>query len=445
MRLPSSPMYKVDRCNTVTLKFYLETYGCSLNTADSDIIVGRLQKLDAERVQEIHDADLIILNSCGVKEPTEDRIIHRLEELSKETSPVVVAGCLPRISLSRIERAIPDYAAILGPQSIESLASVVPRILSGERGIQHLDSDEVSKLKWFEGPPDSVICTVPICEGCLGNCAYCAVRFARGQVRSYSVDDIHRVIERCTHLGYKEIRLTSQDAAVFGSDTGETLASLLDDVGQIEGTHKFRLGMFNPNLVLDSIDDILEAMESPRFFKFFHIPLQTGSDSVLKAMKRRYTVAEWEMIVGRIRERFSDATIATDIIAGFPGENDSDFEQTLDVIRMIRPSVVNISKYGDRPGTLASKSKNKVNTDTKKNRSRALTILVNDILRESNESWVGWSGPIILTEKGSKGGIVGRNESYKTVIIQEEKNLGSTVNVEITSAERTHLNGEIKL
>jgi MiaB-like tRNA modifying enzyme len=429
----------------VTLRFYLETYGCSLNTADSDIIVGRLQDLDAERVQEIRDADLIILNSCGVKEPTEDRIIHRLEELSRETSPVVVAGCLPRISLSRIERAIPDYAALLGPQSIESLATIVPRVLGGERGIQHLDSDEVSKLKWFEGPPNSVICTVPICEGCLGNCAYCAVKFARGQVRSHSINDIHRVIDRCVHLGYKEIRLTSQDAAVFGSDTGETLASLLDDVGQIEGTHRFRLGMFNPNLVLDSIDDILRAMDSPRFFKFFHIPLQTGSDSVLETMKRRYTLAEWEKIVSRVRDRFSDATIATDIIVGFPSENDSDFEQTLDVIRRIRPSVVNISKYGDRPGTLASKSRDKVNTDTKKNRSRTLTTLINDILTESSESWVGWSGPIILTEKGSKGGIVGRNESYKTVIVQDEMTLGSTVDVEITSAERTHLIGEIKL
>lgn len=428
----------------MNLRFYLETYGCSLNTADSDIIVGRLHELKAERVQEIEDADLIILNSCGVKEPTEDRIIHRLGELAREKTPVVVTGCLPRISLTRVERAIPEYAAILGPQSIEFLATVVPRVLEGERGILHLGSDEVSKLKWFAGPPESVICTVPICEGCLGNCAYCAVKFARGQVRSHSIEDIHRVIERCAHLGYQEIRLTSQDAAVYGSDTGETLASLLHNVGQIEGTHKFRLGMFNPNLVLDSIDDILQAMDNPRFFKFFHIPLQTGSDNVLRAMKRRYTVAEWEGVVRKIRGRFSDATIATDIIVGFPSESDSDFEQTLDLIREIRPSVVNISKYGDRPGTLASKSKDKVKTDTKKQRSRTLTSLVNEILTESNVSWVGWSGPIILTEKGSKGGLVGRNESYKTVIVHDEVSLGSIVAIEITSAEKTHLNGIIR-
>lgn len=429
----------------MTHRFYLETYGCSLNTADSDIIVGRLQELEVKRIQEIENADLIILNSCGVKEPTEDKIIHRLEELAREKTPVVIAGCLPRISLARVERAIPEYAAILGPQSIESLASVVLRVIAGERGIQHLDSDEVSKLKWFAGPPKSVICTVPICEGCLGNCTYCAVKFARGKVRSHSIKDIEQVIERCVHLGYQEIRLTSQDAAVYGSDTGETLASLLHGVRQIEGTHKFRLGMFNPNLVLDSIDRILQAMDSPRFFKFFHIPLQTGSDNVLRAMKRLYTVAEWEGVVRKVRDRFNDATIATDIIVGFPDESDSDFEQTLEVIRRIRPSVINISKYGDRPGTLASNSKDKVNTHTKKQRSRALTTLVNEILTETNESWVGWSGSIMLTEKGSKGGLVGRNESYKTVIVHDEANLGATVDVEITSAKRTHLNGRIKL
>jgi MiaB-like tRNA modifying enzyme len=435
-------MYKVG--SNVTLRFYLETYGCSLNTADSDIIVGRLKELKVNRVHDIDDADLIILNSCGVKEPTEDRIIHRLRELSKETSPVVVTGCLPRISLSRIERAIPNYAAILGPQSIESLTAVVNRVLDGERGIRHLDTDESSKLKWFEGPPDSVICTVPICEGCLGSCTYCAVKFARGQVRSHSITDIHRVIERCVHLGYKEIRLTSQDAAVYGSDTDETLANLLEDVGKIEGDHKFRLGMFNPNLVLDSIDDILQVMDRPHFFKFFHIPLQTGSDSLLQAMNRQYTVAEWERVVGTVRKRINNPTIATDIIVGFPGEQDSDFEHTLDVIQRVRPSVVNISKYGDRPRTLASRSQDKVNTDTKKNRSRVLTKLVNEILRETNESWVGWSGPIILTEKGSKGGLVGRNESYKTVIVQEDLDLGSTIEVKIISAERTHLHGEIR-
>ena len=263
------------------LKYYLETYGCSLNSADSDIIVGRLKEISGQRVSDIGDAELILLNTCGVKEPTEDKIIHRLEELSQKSTPIVVTGCLPKISLERVENAIPGYAALLGPQSVETLASIIPRIIEGERGIRHIESDGAYKLKWFAGPPNSVICTVPICEGCLGSCAYCAVKFARGKVRSYAIDDLHQKIERCVHLGYREIRLTSQDAAVYGSDTGDTLAGLMQALGSIEGSHKFRLGMFNPNIVMSSIKDLLESMDNEHFFKFFHIPLQSGSDRLL--------------------------------------------------------------------------------------------------------------------------------------------------------------------
>ncbi|MFW9802438.1 MAG: tRNA (N(6)-L-threonylcarbamoyladenosine(37)-C(2))-methylthiotransferase [Candidatus Thorarchaeota archaeon] len=419
--------------------FYLETYGCSLNKADSDLIVSRLGGLGAEQTSDIEVADLIVLNTCGVKEPTEDRIIHRLEELGNQPVPVIVAGCLPRISIDRIQRAIPSFAALLGPQSLDTLGNVVNRVLKGERGIVHLDSDSESKLRFFEEPPDSVICTIPICEGCLGSCAYCAVRFARRNVRSYSISEIHNVVERCVHVGYGEIRLTSQDAGVFGHDTGETLVGLLRNLDQIDGNHRFRLGMFNPNLVLDTIDDLISVMESEHFFKFFHVPLQTGSDGLLTAMGRKYTVAEWTEIVSKVRGGIPRATIATDIIVGFPGETASDFEDTIDLLRRMRPEVVNISKYGDRPGTAASRANNKVDTLVKKERSRKLSSIVSDSVTDLNASWVGWTGEVIATEAGPRGGIVCRNFAYKPIILLEEVTLGSTINVEITSSERTHL------
>ncbi len=427
----------------MVLKYYLETYGCSLNTADSDIIVGRLEAIEGQRVNDIREAQLILLNTCGVKEPTEDKIIHRLEELGQNNIPIIVTGCLPKISPNRIEQAIPEYAALLGPQSIDTLASIVPRILHGARGIRQIESDNAYKLKWLAGPPDSVICTIPICEGCLGSCAYCAVKFARGKVRSYSISGIHRIIERCVHLGYREIRLTSQDAAVFGSDTGETLTGLLQSIATIEGNHKFRLGMFNPNIVMSSINDLLESMKDDHFFKFFHIPLQSGSDKILKTMKRRYIASDWVNIVERVRKRFKNPTIATDIIVGFPGENETDFKETIELIQSVRPSVLNISKYGDRPNTLASQSNEKVDTTVKKNRSRTLTKVANEITIESNEAWVGWSGPIMITEKGSKGGMLGRNESYKIVVVHKDLKPGTIVDVEITSSERTRLNGKV--
>jgi len=425
------------------IHFYLETYGCSLNSADSDIIIGRLREIDAQPVEGIEQAEIIILNTCGVKEPTEDRIIHRLEELSRSSKPIIVTGCLPKISLTRIEKAIPNYAAILGPQAIESLTDLVPRIMVGARGIIHLEPTDVSKLKWLVAPSESVICTIPICEGCLGNCTYCAVKFARGQVRSHSERDICQAVAKCTRAGYREIRITSQDLGAYGVDINSNLVTLLQKVDEIEGPHKFRLGMFNPNLVTKSIGELLQVMKSNHFFKFFHIPLQSGSNSVLKAMGRLYTLEDWESIINTIRESFNDATIATDIIVGFPGESKDDFDLTLDVIRRTRPSVVNISKYGDRPDTLASKSKNKVETSTKKQRSRRLTMLVNRILLEENKSWVGWSGPAIVTEKGSRSGLLCRNSSYKSIIVHDELHLGSIVNVQVIDAARTHLIGEI--
>jgi threonylcarbamoyladenosine tRNA methylthiotransferase CDKAL1 len=427
----------------MTIKFYLETYGCSLNSADSDVIVGTLASINGDRVETIDAADLIILNTCGVKEPTEDRIISRLEKLSSGTTPVIIAGCLPKISLKRVERALPAYAAIIGPQSIESLSDIIPRILGGEVGIVHLDSNDVSKLKWLEGPPNSVICTIPICEGCLGSCAYCAVRFARGVVKSHSKRDIFDTVERCVRSGYREIRITSQDLGTYGVDIDSNLVELTHMIDKIDGQHRFRLGMFNPNLVLDSISELVQVMKSDHFFKFFHIPLQSGSNSILQAMGRKYTVEEWEQIVDTVRQTFSDSTIATDIIVGFPGETDQDFEMTMDLMAKIHPPVVNISKYGDRPGTPASKAENKVDTSVKKNRSRRLTILVNEILEENNKSWIGWTGPVIVTEKGSRGGLMCRNPSYKPIIINDDIEIGTTVSIRIVDAERTHLFGEI--
>jgi len=411
--------------------------------ADSDLIIGRLHDYGFEHSSEITSCDIIILNSCGVKEPTEDRIISRLEILSKSSIPVIVTGCLPRISLHRVQNALPNFGAILGPQSLDSLGPIADRVLHGELGIVKLDSDTGSKLQYYESPSESVVCTIPICEGCIGDCAYCAVKFARSEVQSYSISEILGIVQRCVHNGFKEIRLSGQDIGAFGYDTGESLIDLLSHLSKIPGDHRFRLGMFNPNLIVDKLDAFLEAMDSPRFFEFFHIPLQSGSDEVLRSMNRRYTVQEWKNVVLKILSRFPKATIATDIIVGFPGESDDDFQRTLDVLDEIKPSVINISKYGDRPGTEASKSTTKVLTQIKKNRSRKLSHIVDDIVRHSNSSWIGWSGELIITGYGQHDQIQGRTFTYKPVVIQGSAKAGETVEVTIIEAKRTHLIGRL--
>jgi threonylcarbamoyladenosine tRNA methylthiotransferase CDKAL1 len=354
---------------------------------------------------------------------------------------VIVAGCLPRISLSRIERAIPNYAAILGPQATESIADVVHRVFDGERGILHLESTDRSKLRWLEAPVGSVVCTIPVCEGCLGSCAYCAVRFARGQVKSHPLKEIRQAVETCIRAGYREIRITSQDLGAYGDDIDSNPVSLLETIDEIDGPHRFRLGMFNPNLVMDSLNDILKVMRSEHFFKFFHVPLQSGSNSILKAMGRLYRVEEWKHIIESIRKAFRESTIATDIIVGFPGESDEDFKTTLDVIQRVRPHIVNISKYGDRPRTVAAMATNKVQTSVKKRRSRRLTTLTTEILAESNQSLIGWSGPAMVTERGSRSGFLCRNLAYRPTIIHEDLQPGTMVSIQITGVKRNQLVG----
>ena len=423
--------------------YYLETYGCSLNTADSDIMVGRLHSLGLSQISNPKQADVIIVNTCGVKEPTEDKIIYRLKQLSKSTIPVVVTGCLPKISIERIMGTLPQFSALLGPQSIESLGPIIERVLNGENGIVHLEPDQGSKLQYFEGPPNSIICTVPICEGCLGDCAYCAVRFARGPVRSYKINEIQNLIKRCIHLGYREIRLTAQDAGTFGHDTNEHLVDLLRVLSQFDGVHRFRLGMFNANLISDFLEDFLSVMDSEHFFKFFHIPVQSGSNRILAAMNRRYRIQEFQKVVTKIRNKFPRATIATDIIVGFPGETRDNFEESIALVETLRPTIVNISKYGDRPGTIASKSEQKVNTSLKKDWSREISRLVSDIMKLENKSWVGWTGPALVTKAGSKGGMICRNESYKPIVIHENQPIGTWIQVNVTSFKKTHLYAEV--
>jgi tRNA A37 methylthiotransferase MiaB len=201
--------------------------------------------------------------------------------------------------------------------------------------------------------------------------------------------------------------------------------------------------MFNPNLVLHNLEEFLDSMTSERFFRFFHVPLQSGSNRVLKLMNRKYSVEDWKDVVSRILSRFPGATIATDIIVGFPGESDDDFAETLALMREVKPGVINVSKYGDRPGTQSSKARNKVNTDVKKERSRQLSLLVTEVITERNEQWLSWQGPVIITNPATKGGLQGRTSSYKPVILSDMVSIGDIVEVKILSAHRTHLSGSI--
>jgi tRNA A37 methylthiotransferase MiaB len=233
--------------------------------------------------------------------------------------------------------------------------------------------------------------------------------------------------------------LTAQDVSAFGHDTNEDIVELLRTLDGIKGRHVFRLGMLNLGLSSERLHNLLDVIKSNHFFKFFHVPLQSGSDQVLRAMGREYSTADWMSVVHSIKQVFPHATLATDIIVGFPGESEHDFQETVDIIEEAVPEIVNISKYGDRPGTPASVSPEKVNTSIKKSRSRMLSTVAAKSALRANASWIGWTGHVIATEPGPRGGVVCRNWAYRPIVIHDSLRVGEDTEVRIVTANRAYL------
>jgi MiaB/RimO family radical SAM methylthiotransferase len=247
--------------------------------------------------------------------------------------------------------------------------------------------------------------------------------------------------EQAVSEGCREIQLTAQDSAAYGKDIGESLSELMNKIADIEGDFKIRVGMMHPKSMMDDVEGIIKAFKRDKFYKFLHIPIQSGNNKVLSDMNRYHTVEEFKAILSRFKEEIPDISISTDIIVGYPTEDDEAFSDTMHLINEIKPDFLHISKYMHRPGTPSSKLE-EIEHNVMKKRSKALTNLKSQISLESNLELVGTNQHVIVTNKGSKGGYVARTNNYKTVII-EDTSMGSFLNVSITEAKATYLKGQI--
>lgn len=334
-------------------RIYASVYGCPTNIADCELSLGILKEAGFEIVSSPEESDLNIIFTCIVKTPTEQRMIRKIQELSGSGKPLVVSGCMAKTSQRTIERMCPN-ASILGPNSISHVAEVTRAALEGKKVIFVRDDDE--KKSGERVRSKKLLGIVPISSGCLSNCAYCAVKFARGKLRSYPADAIVEDARRLVGSGCREIWLTSQDNGCYGVDTGSSLPELVEKVCSVDGKFKIRIGMMNPTYLKGkTMEKLVDAYKNEKVSKFIHIPVQSGSDKVLKDMKRGYSVADFENIVERFRKEIPEIFISTDVIVGFPGETDEDFQMTVDLLKKTKPDKVNISKFGSRPGTEASK------------------------------------------------------------------------------------------
>lgn len=408
------------------MRYFVESYGCTMNFGEGEQLSEKMERLGHVRVDSAEEADIVILNTCTVVETTEKKMIHRMGELKKEGKEVIVTGCMAKVQPKRISIRLPE-SMIIPPDQYDLFTGKVESAFGCSVPAENTRTKASAIL--------------PIAQGCLGNCSYCITRFARGPLRSYPEDELIDSFRSMLDSGAREILVTAQDTACYGRDTGTDLPSLLRKFLEFDGDYKIRIGMMNPNNLDPILDDLMDVMEDERVYRFLHIPVQSGSNSVLDDMRRHYTVDRFMGIVNRLRERYEDISIATDLITGFPGETDRDHEKSVKLIRDLHADTVNITRFSVRPGTDAATMKNQIQGNVSKERSTELTEMKMAVEAAVNEKLIGKKYRVLVTEKGRPGTVIARNINYRPVGIEADLEIGTFVDVEITGSASTHLVG----
>ncbi len=406
-----------------------------MNISDSEVMAGLLEKADFRIISSPEDAALIIINSCNVKGRTQSLFFSYLERIKQLKKPIVVAGCIPKTLPTRVAEF-----SLIGPDQLNRIVEVVEETLNGNT-VAALADEPVKRLNLPKIRKNPVVEILPISKGCLGSCSYCVVKKARGSLVSYPAEEILKQAKDAVRDGVREIWVTSQDSGCYGRDIHSTLPELLQQLCSLEGDFRIRLGMLNPNLAVEYLDRLVEVYRHPRMFKFLHIPVQSGSNEILKRMNRKYTKEDFISVVQRFKKEVSGITVATDIICGFPGETKAQFEETLQLVRTVRPVILNISRFSPRPGTQAVYMSDQLPGGEIKNRSRTLTMAFEWIAFEENKAWKNWEGEITIDEQGKNNTFIGRNDSYKPVIVEGNFRLGQKVKVKIVATTKHDLRG----
>ncbi|MEM3708114.1 MAG: tRNA (N(6)-L-threonylcarbamoyladenosine(37)-C(2))-methylthiotransferase [Nitrososphaerales archaeon] len=422
--------------------FFVKSFGCSANRSDTEIMIGLLEEAGYS-LTNLEEADYVLVNTCGVKQPTEDRVISTLRQFSSLNKKLIIAGCLPRINLNRIVKTIPNFSATLDPRSIHLIVEVFKRIEEGHDKLLIFSDEPAIKPSLPKHLLNPVIGIIQIAEGCSMKCTYCCTRFARGSTYCYPNDVIFNEAKNLIRKGCKEVWITSQDNSVYYFK-GVKLPELIKKICKIEGEFFLRIGMMNPANVKKILKDLIESYFDSKVYKFLHLPLQSASMRILELMKRGYSPKDVIEIINSFSSSLSSLTLSTDVIVGFPTETDEDFEDTVKFIQEIKPDIVNVSKFGVRPKTEASKLK-QLSCDTIEKRCKELTQIIKEISYQKNLKWINWAGRCLISEKGKKDfSWIARNFAYKPIVLKNNQNLlGRFVDVEILDAKSNYLIGQI--
>ncbi|KAL6512117.1 hypothetical protein OROGR_021714 [Orobanche gracilis] len=424
-----------------TQTIYMKTFGCSHNQSDSEYMAGQLSAFGYSLSENQDEADLWLINTCTVKSPSQSAMETLITKCRNSKKPLVVAGCVPQGSRDLKEL---EGVSIVGVQQIDRVVEVVEETLKGHevrlltrKTLPALDLPKVRKNKFVE--------ILPINVGCLGACTYCKTKHARGHLGSYTVDSLLGRARTVIADGVREIWLSSEDTGAYGRDIGVNLPILLNSlVAELpsDGSTMLRIGMTNPPYIVEHLKEIADVLRHPCVYSFLHVPVQSGSNNVLTAMNREYSVSEFRTVVDTLIDLVPGMQIATDIICGFPGETDEDFKQTVNLIKEYKFAQVHISQFYPRPGTPAARMK-KVPSNIVKKRSRELTTIF-----ESFTPYVGMEGNIEriwITEVATDGShLVGHTNGYiQVLVVGSESMLGTSAMVKITSVGRWSVFGEV--
>ncbi len=381
---------------------------------------GLIEHEGYELVETDDQADLNVLVTCTVKSVTEQRMLSRIRELSKGGSKkVIVAGCLPKADPAKI-RSINSRLSMLGPGNLDDLLPTITSTLGGETHVS-LQPKRLIKTGMPRNRLNKTIGIVEISSGCLSSCTFCQVKLVKGVVFSYPENEIVEEARQFISQGAREIWLTSTDNAAYGRDSKTTLPSLIRKVSALRGNFKVRIGMMNPLLTDRILEELIDSLKDDKLFKFVHLPVQSGSDRILLEMQRGYTVNDFESTVALLRKEIPDLTLSTDFIVGFPGETEAEFHESMELLERTKPQVLNLSRFGARPGTKAGVMPGQLPPEELKRRSRIMTEAERRIQNETNARWVGWRGPALVDEK-VRGAFVARNFAYKPCLVKEPRN-----------------------
>ncbi len=456
---------------TTERKVYLKTFGCQMNAYDSERMSEALAADGYSSTETLEDADLVILNTCHIRERAAEKVYSELGKIrdakaarqaAGHDTVVTVAGCVAQAEGEEIARRAPAVDLVLGPQSTHRLAGLVAEVrknrnpLFPSRPIVETVFPEEDKFELLPGRERSLATGIgkstaaflTVQEGCDKFCTFCVVPYTRGAEISRPVEQITSETRQLVARGVRELTLLGQNVNGYhgtGPDGRPcTLAGLIRHVAAIDGIERIRYTTSHPR---DLTDDLIEAhANEPKLMPYLHLPIQSGSDRILAAMNRKHTADQYLALVERIRTARPDLALSTDIIVGFPGETEDDFQQTLDLIREVRFAAAYSFKYSPRPGTPAAKLAEQLPEEVKVERLKRLQDVMLSLTVSFNESCVGKTFPVLFEKKGRHDGqLIGRSPYLQSVHAKADPSvLGRIVPVEISAALPNSLAGIIR-